>query len=403
MTARVALDVYTTRVPMARSFAHAAHARRWSQSVLVRCTVGGVTGWGEGAPRAYVTGETLESVTHALLTARLPDWAEVFDGSFADGVRALASLGLPALLGGSEAPAPAAAAALETALLDALCRAHGRDMAEALAVAATPGVLRDAPRVRTSALVLDSSRTPGELLGALPSEALAHLTHVKVKALPDPWPTRELVDEVRAFVDPRRTTVSVDANGCWSPADALRAAALLADRTAWLEEPTRPRDWATLGAVQRDTGCPVMLDESAVTPADLDAAREHAAATYVNVRVSKCGGLLPSLRLLAHARARGLRCQLGVQVAEVGPLWAAGRLLAAWSDDLVAVESGRQDEWFAPDITEPPYAVDRVRHRAPPLAGPGLGLAPAPRLPLTHAGRVPVTPTTPALTTRTSA
>ncbi|MFF4504643.1 enolase C-terminal domain-like protein [Streptomyces sp. NPDC001401] len=376
----VPLEVFTAEVPMARPFAHAAHARRTSRSVLVRCTLAGSTGWGEGAPRTYVTGESLESAVHALLHAQLPALEGVFTGlSFESGVRALDTLDLPAALGAPDHPAPAAAAALETALLDAWCRAHGRDAADALAVVGGE-VLRPEPQVPVSALVVDSSRTPAELLGALPEEARSRLTHVKVKGLPDPAATRELVVSAREFTEPSRTTVSVDANGVWSPDQALHAATLLADAVDWLEEPTRPRDWATLHRIQREAGCPVMLDESAVVPTDLDEAIGHAAATYVNVRVSKCGGPLASLRMLRRARTLGLRAQLGVQVAEVGPLWAAGRLLAAHVDGLVAVESGRQDEWFAPDLTVPPYEIDRIRHRAAPLPGPGFGLVPSPRL-----------------------
>lgn len=372
------VEVFTAEVPMARPFAHAAHSRRTSRSVLVRCALAGATGWGEGAPRTYVTGESLESAVHALLHARLPVLEGVFSGSFESGVRALAALDLPAALGAPGHPAPAAAAALETALLDAWCRAHGRAAADGLAVVGGE-VLRPEPRVPVSALVVDASRTPAELLGALPAEARSRLTHVKVKGLPDPRATLELALSVREFTDRARTTLSVDANGAWSPAQALEAAALLADTVDWLEEPTRPRDWATLHRIQREAGCPVMLDESAVVPADLDDAIRHAAATYVNVRVSKCGGPLASLRMLRHARILGLRAQLGVQVAEVGPLWAAGRLLAAHVDGLAAVESGRQDEWFPPDLTIPPYKIDRTHHHAAPLPGPGFGLIPSPQ------------------------
>ncbi|MFI1800110.1 enolase C-terminal domain-like protein [Streptomyces sp. NPDC020379] len=378
------VEVFTAEIPMARPFSHAAHVRRTSRSVLVRCTLAGATGWGEGAPRTYVTGESLDSTVHTLLHTRLPELDGVFDGSFHTGVRALAGLDLPAALGTRAHPAPAAACALEMALLDAWCRAHSRDAADA--VAAVGGdLLRPEPRVPVSTLVVDSSRTPAELLGTLSAEARSRLTHVKVKGLPDPEATRELVLLVRKYISPSRTTVSVDANGAWSPTQALRAAALLVGTVDWLEEPTRPRDWATLRRVQREAGCPVMLDESAVVPADLDDAVGHAAASYVNVRVSKCGGPLASLRMLRRARTLGLRAQLGVQVAEVGPLWAAGRLLAARVGGLVAVESGRQDEWFAQDLTVPPYRIDRTHHRAEPLPGPGFGLTPSPRLLRLHA------------------
>jgi hypothetical protein len=51
------------------------------------------------------------------------------------------------------------------------------------------------------------------------------------------------------------------------------------------------------------------------------------------------------------------------------------------------VEAGRQDEWFDRPFTTPPYPVDRTRHLAPPLDGPGTGVVPTALLPR----RAPVT------------
>ncbi|UWS70007.1 enolase C-terminal domain-like protein [Streptomyces noursei] len=172
--------------------------------------------------------------------------------------------------------------------------------------------------------------------------------------------------------------LSVDANGGWAPDVAERGARLLRERAAldWLEEPTTPRDWPTLRRIQQG-GTPVMLDESAMDSADVEWAAATGAASLVNLRISKCGGLLPTLRTAVRARALGLRVQLGVQVGEIGPLWSVGRTLAARLTDVVAVESGRQDEWFRTPFTDPPYAVDREHHTAPPPPGPGHGLRPA--------------------------
>ncbi|MET7801850.1 hypothetical protein ABZS78_35435, partial [Streptomyces decoyicus] len=65
------------------------------------------------------------------------------------------------------------------------------------------------------------------------------------------------------------------------------------------------------------------------------------------------------------------------------------------------VESGRQDEWFEPGLTVPAYTIDRTRHRAAPLPGPGFGLVPSPRLLHSHAHQARLA--TPPLTTRTPA
>ena len=48
-----------------------------------------------------------------------------------------------------------------------------------------------------------------------------------------------------------------------------------------------------------------------------------------NLRLSKCGGFIPTLRLAQFAKAHGLACQLGCQVGETAVLSAAGRHFAA--------------------------------------------------------------------------
>ncbi|AEW92829.1 MULTISPECIES: enolase C-terminal domain-like protein [Streptomycetaceae] len=370
--------VHTATVPMRRAFAHARHSHTTTASVLVTVELNGVEGWGEGAPRPYVTGETPESVVRRLRAFDPGRLARLLPtGDFDAAIDALAAVDLPRLLGGAR-PAPAAAAALETALLDAVCRIHGRSFSDVLDACpwAAP-VLTPAPRPRPVSEVVDTSRTPEEQLGALPPEVRSRLRHVKLKALPSPRETAEHARQIRHLLGPG-VRISVDANGGWSPRDAEEGACLLSHSAAvdWLEEPTAPRDWTTLRRVQ-DGGMPVMLDESAVDAADITRAAATGAASLINIRVSKCGGLLPSLRLARLAHQEGLRVQLGVQVGEIGPLWSAGRTLAARLADLVAVECGRQDEWFPQPLTEPAYSVDREHHLAPPPPGPGHGLRPA--------------------------
>ena len=53
------LTAYVVRLPLKRPFTHASATRQESENVLVRCELAdGTTGWGEGVPRSYVTGET---------------------------------------------------------------------------------------------------------------------------------------------------------------------------------------------------------------------------------------------------------------------------------------------------------------------------------------------------------
>ncbi len=53
------LTAHVVRLPLKRPFKHASASRNDSDNVLIRCELAdGTTGWGEGVPRSYVTGET---------------------------------------------------------------------------------------------------------------------------------------------------------------------------------------------------------------------------------------------------------------------------------------------------------------------------------------------------------
>ncbi|MEU8891920.1 enolase C-terminal domain-like protein [Streptomyces sp. NPDC048442] len=366
------IELYEARVPMRRPFRHAAKARTASASVLVAVREDGVTGWGESAPREYVTGESVESVLASLGRPEvLRSAVEILGLPFDEALSALAGYA-PGL-------APAAAAGLETALFDHLCRRAGVSGLEALHRAGFGDVLAARPAPAPVATVLDLGRDPVGHLTALSDAARAAIPHLKLKAGPEPQAAAESVARVRGLL-PAGTTVSVDANCAWEAPEVLRRAdALLAAGVSWLEEPLAPRSWPELAALRR-AGLRVMLDESFVSTEDLADCVTHRAADLVNLRVSKCGGPLRLLTALRVARRAGLGVQLGVQVGEVGPLWATGRLIATALPYAEAVEAGRQDEWFPPELTAPAYEVDRGTSRAPALTGPGIGLKVTPEL-----------------------
>ena len=73
MTAVAAVDVLTVELPFRFSFGHALAERSSSTNVVVRVRLeDGTVGYGEGVPREYVTGETVESVVGALTTRLVP-------------------------------------------------------------------------------------------------------------------------------------------------------------------------------------------------------------------------------------------------------------------------------------------------------------------------------------------
>ncbi|WP_454965125.1 enolase C-terminal domain-like protein [Arachnia propionica] len=367
-------SVATASVPMMRAFDHALARRTTSESVLLRIEESGRVGWGEAAPRSYVTGETVQSVLARLTSARTQalarEAASLEDDEFVAWCRTDA-FGPGAGETGLE---PAARAAVGTALLDLKSRQTGRPVHDFLAMAAP--TLATQPRTVSMTQVLDLSTDPQDLLATKATGRWA--THIKAKV----GAVEDVVTRVRAIrtAIPPTTTLSLDANASlrledWAPLlDTLVELGV-----AWIEEPVRIRDWAEMRAL-RQRGMAVMLDESFTSHEDMELALEHQAADFLNVRVSKCGGPLRAAAMAETAVAHGLGYQVGVQVAELGPLWAAGRALATHLDGSVAREGGQQDRWFATPLTEPPYAVDRDNWTIAPLPGPGLGVTPSPWL-----------------------
>jgi muconate cycloisomerase len=166
----------------------------------------------------------------------------------------------------------------------------------------------------------------------------------------------------------------VDANEAWSPDEAVgRIQALEPFGLASVEQPVPHADLHLLADVRRQVGTPIMLDESLCSPADAEAAVTLRACDVFNLRLSKCGGFLPSLRLARFAREHGVACQLGCQVGETALLSAAGRHFAASVANLRAVE-GSYDRHL---VGEPLGTEDLTfgpGGRAPALARCGLGV-----------------------------
>ena len=182
--------------------------------------------------------------------------------------------------------------------------------------------------VLTYDAVLPFSATAAVAPLALAARSLG-LTQVKLKV------GRDLDDDVERLRLLRRVLgadadLRVDANGAWTAEEALTAIECLRryDISA-VEQPVAAGDLTGLRRVTAE--CPelIIVDESLRTPAEAQALVEAKACSAFNIRVSKCGGLLASMRIAAIAADAGLPVVVGAQVGESGLLSAAGRHLAA--------------------------------------------------------------------------
>ena len=358
----VSATVYVLRIPFLTSVRHSLAGRTWSDSVIVRVRdADGAEGFGEAAPRPYVTGETPADVVEHLARVLWP----AVRGTPEPDLRAPVDLEAVERLvpdGGAEVGRHhAARAALELAIVDWALRRRGASATDLL------------PPRRSQVVYggVISAESPDSAARQARWARLAGLRQVKVKVGVGDDVAR--VRAVREVLDPD-VVVRVDANGAWTPAEALATMARLVPwGVATVEQPIPPGSPEVLARVRAESPLPLIADESVVTPADADALIAAGAVDGVNVRVSKCGGFARSVAIARRAAAAGLEVQVGSHVGETAVLAAAGRHLAAGLETTAFVEGSYGTLLLVEDVSDDGL---RFGHRgeAPLLTGPGWGV-----------------------------
>lgn len=374
----ITASLHHLEIPFRRAFGHVLATRDRAEAIVLVLDDGeGNLGVGECVPRAYVTGETFRSVWDALVTLDLAElWQRLELASRAQLVHDVEQLRLPERLRGSAPDAPlglAAACAVELAMLDLACRQRGWQLAElAFELGLPPALLSREALPEIISIPLDFTRQPGELATLVGSR----LGHLKVKVGAERALDLRRLRECRALFG-ASFSISVDANMAWSLDEALRAAEDFAPLgLAWFEEPLRAQERARYPELRRRGGVAVMLDEAACGFAQTQAALAAGACDLLNIRISKCGGFLASLRLVELAAAAGVRCQHGAQVGQLGFLNAAGRHLTCTVRGLVACEGGPGLANLRDFPTQTKLELDWTAGHLVGLSGPGLGAAP---------------------------
>jgi L-alanine-DL-glutamate epimerase-like enolase superfamily enzyme len=140
----------------------------------------------------------------------------------------------------------------------------------------------------------------------------------------------ETLEAVRAVYD---GPLRVDANTAWQPGQADALLPIL-DRLGveLIEQPFPARRLAQLRWLRERSNVPILADESAVFEEDL--AILEGAVDGVVVKLAKCGGVGPALRMIRHAHELGLKVMLGCMVESSLAVAAAAAIAseADWLD-----------------------------------------------------------------------
>ena len=372
------LTAFQVPVALKKAVRHASHVRRGNETLIVRCVLDdGSCGWGEGLPRTYVTGESIESVWRHLEQS---EFASLRDASFSSALEVsraiddfqLADVAADSNIETRECFGNSVRCALELAMLDAACRAEGISLGDLiLKHPAAIDFAETRDEVFYSGAV--TSTTPGgQWISALKMRLFA-FRQVKVKVGAEGLNDRHLLHRVRRIVG-RNVDLRLDANEAWN-CDQVAAmmAPLMPFQPTCLEQPVPHAQVAGLTQIRSEIGIPIMLDESLCCREDAERAIRGQWCDFFNIRLSKCGGISRSLKLIATARQHGIGYQLGCQVGETGLLSAAGRHFACSVPDIRYLE-GSFDRFLVRDSLTDQDLTFRYGGRGTRLHGHGLAV-----------------------------
>jgi L-alanine-DL-glutamate epimerase-like enolase superfamily enzyme len=117
----------------------------------------------------------------------------------------------------------------------------------------------------------------------------------------------EMITALRKHTD---NPIRVDANAGWTTEEALLKIPALAKLGVELvEQPLAKDNWEGMAQLKQQATLPLFADESCVFEKDVATCANY--FDGINIKLTKCSGLTPALRMIKEARLLGLKVMMG--------------------------------------------------------------------------------------------
>ena len=315
------IEIFKIELPLIEPFIVSYATYPNMPSIITKLTTEcGIVGWGEAVPDEHVTGETLES-TYAVLQHQL---APVVIGQNPMNFELLHELMDKAVYS-----VPAAKAAIDIACFDAVGKKLGVP-----AYQLTGGRYHEKFPI-THVL---SIATPEDMADEAARRVDMGYNSFKMKVGRDVASDVARIRAVRERVG-EAIAIRVDVNQGWvNAANTLQAVRQLEQLNIdWLEQPVKADDIDAMVDIKAKTTIPLMIDEGLRGVREMREIIAKRAADKVNIKLMKCGGMYPAMKLAHMAEMAGIECQIGSMVeSSVGS--AAGFHVAFSNKAFTSVE-----------------------------------------------------------------
>ena len=332
------LEISRLEIPFRFSFKHSSAERSVTEAVIVVTESDAlVSGYGEGCPRGYVTGEDVESCKRFFEEFR----DELLHLQDIESLRSWVSTHSHQIDAN-----PAAWCAIETALLDLFGKSQGQSIEAVLGASEIKGdFLYTAVLGVSSPKIFEAQCDQYQRFG---------ISDIKIKVSglfeSDIYTIRTLRNMIP------NCRIRIDANNLWNDAQTASNYILSLECNPWaVEEPLRASDFSSLRRFANAVGCKIILDESFLGLQTFDQIQDDLDIWIPNIRISKMGGLLRSLAVAEECRQLNLNFIIGAQVGETSILTRMALSLAnQFRENVLAREGAFGTYLLARDVTESP-------------------------------------------------
>jgi len=148
-----------------------------------------------------------------------------------------------------------------------------------------------------------------------------------------PWPiykvkvgTADDIAIVRTLRENTDAILRVDANAAWDLETALKLIPQLKELgVEFVEQPLAKDNWDGMRTLYKESPLPLFADEACVFESDVEKCKDHFHG--VNIKLTKCSGITPALRMIKHARELNLKVMIGCMNESTLGSAAVGQML----------------------------------------------------------------------------
>jgi len=132
-----------------------------------------------------------------------------------------------------------------------------------------------------------------------------------------PWPIYKIKlgtsEDIHIMQELRKHTDAIfriDANAAWKAEEALEKIKVFKHlNVEFIEQPLAKDDWEGMKFLYENSPLPLIADESCVSEHDVEKCKGYFHG--INIKLTKCSGITPALRMIKNARDSGMKVMVG--------------------------------------------------------------------------------------------